>query len=74
MRKVSLPLVWPSILAAFIVVFLETIALFGTPAIIGIPARINVVTTQLWQFFEYPVRVESGEIRLCVPEARAAAE
>ena len=22
------------------------------------PARFNVVTTQLWQFFEYPVRVE----------------
>src|SRR5690606_20948159 len=29
-----------------------------TPAIIGIPARINVVTTQLWQFFEFPTRVE----------------
>jgi iron(III) transport system permease protein len=58
MRKVTLPLVWPSILGGFIIVFLETIALFGTPAIIGIPARINVVTTQLWQFFEYPVRVE----------------
>ncbi len=58
MRKVSLPLVWPAILGSFILVFLETIALFGTPAIIGIPARINVVTTQLWQFFEYPVRVE----------------
>jgi iron(III) transport system permease protein len=58
MRKVSLPLVWPSIMGGFIIVFLETIALFGTPAIIGIPARINVVTTQLWQFFEYPVRME----------------
>ncbi len=58
MRKVSLPLVWPAMLGAFIIVFLETIALFGTPAIIGIPARINVATTQLWQFFEYPVRVE----------------
>ena len=58
MRKVTLPLVWPSILGGIIIVFLETVALFGTPAIIGIPARINVVTTQLWQFFEYPVRVE----------------
>lgn len=56
--KITLPLVWPAILGGTIVVFLETIALFGTPAIIGIPARINVVTTQLWQFFEYPVRVE----------------
>ncbi len=57
-RKITLPLVWPAIIGGTIVVFLETIALFGTPAIIGIPARINVVTTQLWQFFEYPVRVE----------------
>ena len=58
MRKVTLPLVAPSILGGAIIVFLETVALFGTPAIIGIPARINTATTQLWQFFEYPVRVE----------------
>ncbi len=57
-RKVTLPLVLPAILGGVIIVFLETVALFGTPAILGIPARINVVTTQLWQFFEYPVRVE----------------
>src|SRR3546814_13924220 len=50
--------VWPAILAGIIIVFQETMALFGTPAIIGIPARINVVTTQLWQFFEFPTRVE----------------
>jgi iron(III) transport system permease protein len=56
--KITLPLVWPSILGGAILVFLETVALFGAPAIIGIPARINVATTQLWQFFEYPVRVE----------------
>ena len=58
MRRVTLPLVLPAILGGMIIVFLETVALFGTPAILGIPARINVVTTQLWQFFEYPVRVE----------------
>jgi iron(III) transport system permease protein len=56
--KVTLPLVWPSIASGAIIVFLESVALFGTPAIIGIPARINTATTQLWQFFEYPVRVE----------------
>ena len=56
--RITLPLVWPTILAGIILVFLETIALFGTPAIIGIPARLNVVTTQLWQFFETPVRIE----------------
>jgi len=58
MRKITLPLVWPSILGGAIVVFLEAVALFGPPAIIGIPARINVAATQLWQFFEFPVRVE----------------
>jgi iron(III) transport system permease protein len=56
--RITLPLVWPTILAGIILVFLETIALFGSPAIIGIPARLNVVTTQLWQFFEAPVRAE----------------
>lgn len=55
--KVTLPLVWPAILAGFIIVFLEAIALFGTPALIAIPARFNVVTTQLWQFFVYPIQV-----------------
>jgi len=58
MLRITLPLVWPTILASIVLVFLETIALFGTPAIIGIPARLNVVTTQLWQFFEAPVRAE----------------
>jgi iron(III) transport system permease protein len=58
MRKVTLPLAWPSIIGSTILVFLEAVALFGPPAIIGIPARINVAATQLWQFFEFPVRVE----------------
>ncbi len=58
MWKVTLPMAWPSILGGAIIVFLETVALFGTPALIGIPARINTATTQLWQFFESPVRVE----------------
>jgi iron(III) transport system permease protein len=56
--KVTLPLVYPAILGGVIVVFLQSIALFGVPALIAIPARYPVVTTQLWQFFEVPVRVE----------------
>jgi iron(III) transport system permease protein len=58
MWKVTLPMALPSVLGGAIIVFLETVALFGTPALIGIPARINTATTQLWQFFESPVRVE----------------
>jgi iron(III) transport system permease protein len=56
--RVTLPLALPAILGGAIVAFLDTIALFGTPAIIALPARINIMTLQLWQFFEFPVRAE----------------
>jgi iron(III) transport system permease protein len=58
--RVTLPLVTPAILGGVIISFLEAIALFGAPALIALPARFNVVSTQLWQFFEYPVRVEEA--------------
>ena len=56
--RITLPLVLPAILGGAIVVFLDTVALFGTPAIIALPARIRVMTLVLWQFFEFPVRTE----------------
>src|SRR6185437_6744840 len=56
--RITLPLVLPAIMAGGIVTFLEAIALFGTPALIAIPARFNVVTTQLLQFFSEPIRAE----------------
>jgi ABC-type Fe3+ transport system permease subunit len=55
-----LPLVLPAIVGGLIISFLEAIALFGAPALIALPARFHVVSTQLWQFFEYPVRVEQA--------------
>lgn len=55
--SITLPLVLPAILGAFILVFLEAIALFGSPALLALPGRFHVVTTQLWQFFEFPPRV-----------------
>jgi iron(III) transport system permease protein len=56
--RITLPLVLPAIMGGAIITFLEAIALFGSPAMIAIPARYNVVTTQLLEFFSYPVRVE----------------
>jgi iron(III) transport system permease protein len=56
--RVTLPLVVPAIVGGLIVSFLEAIALFGAPALIGLPGRFHVVSTQLWEFFETPVRVE----------------
>ena len=56
--KITLPLVLPAIIGGIIITFLEAIALFGSPALIAIPGRFDVVTTQLYQFFSYPIRVE----------------
>src|SRR6202162_251511 len=59
--RITLPLVVPAIVGGLIISFLEAIALFGAPALIALPARFHVVSTQLWEFFEYPVRVERSE-------------
>jgi iron(III) transport system permease protein len=56
--RITLPLTLPAIMAAFIVAFLEAIALFGVPALIALPGRFQVMTTMLWQFFEFPPKVE----------------
>ncbi|MPZ57440.1 MAG: ABC transporter permease subunit [Rhizobiales bacterium] len=58
---ITLPLALPAILGGAIITFLEAIALFGSPAMIAIPARYNVVTTQMLEFFSYPVRVEVAQ-------------
>ena len=56
--RITLPLALPAILGSVFLVFLEVLGLYGTPALIAIPAGFNVVTTQLAAFFENPVRVE----------------
>jgi iron(III) transport system permease protein len=57
-RDVTLPLARPAIVGGFILAFLETIVLFGAPAMLALPARFHVMTTQLWTFFHYPPKVE----------------
>jgi iron(III) transport system permease protein len=47
-RKVTLPLVAPSIISAFIYCFIVALEAFDTPAIIGIPAGIYVLTTSIY--------------------------
>ncbi len=58
MLRITLPMVLPAILGGVIITFLEAIAIFGTPALIAIPAGFNVLTTQLWEFFSPPIRAE----------------
>ena len=57
--QITLPLALPAILGGFLLSFLEAIELFGPPAFILIPAREQVMTTQLYLFFSgFPPRVE----------------
>ena len=58
--RVTLPLVLPAILAGGVITFLEAIASFGTPALIGLPARFPVVSTQLWAFFSFPIKLQAA--------------
>jgi iron(III) transport system permease protein len=48
----------PALVSGFIVVFLHSISLFGTPAILGLPAGLHTVTTQIWALFQYPPRLD----------------
>lgn len=55
---ITLPLVTPAILSAVVIVFLQSIALYGVPALLAFPARYPVLVTSLMEYFEVmPVRV-----------------
>src|SRR5437016_13558243 len=53
-RDVTLPLVTPALLAGFLVAFLQSMTLFGPPAILALPAGIDTMTTKLWSLFQFP--------------------
>jgi iron(III) transport system permease protein len=55
---ITLPLVAPAILSGFILALLQALALFGSPAILALPAGFHTITTQIWALFQYPPKVE----------------
>ena len=57
-RTITLPMVLPAVVSGFILAVLQALALFGSPAILALPAGFHTVTTQPWAFFQYPPRVE----------------
>jgi iron(III) transport system permease protein len=57
-RTITLPMVLPAILGGFILAVLQALALFGSPAILALPAGFHTVTTQMWSFFQYPPRAD----------------
>jgi iron(III) transport system permease protein len=55
---VTLPLVAPAMLSGFILAVLQALALFGSPAMLALPAGFHTITTQIWAFFHYPPKIE----------------
>jgi iron(III) transport system permease protein len=53
-RRVSLPIVMPSLLAGALVAFLQAMTQFGAPAILALPAGFHVITTKIWSLFQFP--------------------
>ncbi|HXP94669.1 MAG TPA: iron ABC transporter permease [Candidatus Binatia bacterium] len=52
--SVTLPLVAPAILSGALIGFVNAIALFGSQAIVGLPARIFTLPTRIYALFNYP--------------------
>ena len=57
---ITLPLVAPAIVSGFILAVLQALALFGSPAILALPAGFHTITTQVWSFFQFPPKVEQA--------------
>ncbi|MEX2034807.1 MAG: iron ABC transporter permease [Xanthobacteraceae bacterium] len=51
---VTAPLVAPAILSGTLLAFVHCIALFGSQAILGLPARIVTLPTRIYALFDYP--------------------
>ena len=48
------PLVAPSILSGALIAFVNAIALFGSQAIVGLPARLFTLPTRIYALFDFP--------------------
>ena len=57
-RRVTIPLVLPALLAGALVAFLQAMTLFGSPAILALPAGFHTMTTMIWSLFQYPPKPE----------------
>jgi iron(III) transport system permease protein len=57
-RRVTVPLALPALLAGALVAFLQAMTLFGSPAILALPAGFHTMTTKIWSLFQYPPKPE----------------
>src|SRR5215203_2633900 len=57
-RRVTIPLALPALVAGALVAFLQAMILFGSPAILALPAGFHTMTTKIWSLFQYPPKLE----------------
>src|SRR3954466_9583186 len=57
-RRITIPLALPALLAGALVAFLQAMTLFGSPAILAIPAGFHTMTTKIWSLFQYPPKMQ----------------
>jgi len=52
--SITAPLVTPAILSGTLIAFVNSIALFGSQAIVGLPGRIFTLPTRIYALFDFP--------------------
>ena len=57
-RRVTIPLAMPALVAGALIAFLQAMTLFGSPAILALPAGFHTMTTKIWSLFQYPPKLE----------------
>src|SRR4051794_27412485 len=57
-RRVTVPLALPALVAGAMIAFLQAMTLFGSPAILALPAGFHTMTTKIWSLFQYPPKLE----------------
>lgn len=58
LRRVTLPMVLPAILAGALIAIVQAFTMFGSPAILALPAGFHVLTTKIWSYFQFPPRLD----------------
>ena len=56
--RITVPLALPALAAGALVAFLQAMTLFGSPAILALPAGFHTMTTKIWSLFQYPPKPE----------------
>ncbi|MEO5669719.1 MAG: iron ABC transporter permease [Ramlibacter sp.] len=54
LRRVTIPLVLPAMLAGSLIAILQALTMFGSPAILALPAGFHVIMTKIWSLFQFP--------------------